>query len=80
MDKSFEILRQISALGTAVEPSGEVGGIGGGEALVTDFPGEFDDGSGAESAVEMLVEQHLWEAADGDGPGECLAGKGVGLG
>jgi hypothetical protein len=31
---------------------------------VADFGGQFDDGPGAESAVEMVVQRNLGQAAD----------------
>ena len=60
----LEIQHQVVALGAPVEPGREVVDVGGRQILVSELLREFDDGRGADTAVEVVVEQRLGRPLD----------------
>lgn len=57
--EGFQVQNEVVALGATVEPLGEIGHVGGGEAAIAVLGRQFDHGLGSESAVEVIVQQDL---------------------
>lgn len=64
--EAFEVLGEVSALGTAMKPPGEFGGIGSRKAFVLQLASEVDDCSWADSTIEMFVEEDFGEFLEVD--------------
>lgn len=61
VSEAFKIFGEVSALGSPMEPLRELGFVLRGESFVAEFLREFDDGLRAEAAIEVFVEEDLWE-------------------
>ena len=64
VSERLEVQHEVVALGPSVEPCGEVGDVVGGESGVAEFVGEFHDGGWPQPAVEVIVQQDLWQCDD----------------
>jgi hypothetical protein len=60
----LEVQLELAALRGRRHPLGEAGRVVGGQAPVTALPGEFHDGLRPQPAIEVIVQQHLRNAAD----------------
>ena len=58
VSESLEIAHEVSGVGVLREDALELVGVGG-RQLVPNLGSEFDDGRGAQAAVEVIVQQHL---------------------
>lgn len=62
--EGLQVPLQRTGVGGLTEPDPELAGIGLGEVGVSRLPGEFDDRAGAQSPVEVIVQQDLGRPAD----------------
>lgn len=62
--EGLQIALQGAGVGGLVEPEGELVGVGVGQVGVARLAGQVDDGAGAQSAVEVVVQQNLGRPAD----------------
>jgi hypothetical protein len=62
--EAFEIERQTAPLGAAVKPRGQVARIGRRQRVVTLILRQLDDRLRPQPAIEMVVQQNLWQRSN----------------